>query len=402
MELMFNSLYKNVKDRIPMLPVAGTEGFYRLVRWIQIDDHSPNLPQLLHSGDLVITADCDYLASDTDRFVGYIRRLAELEASGLILHPGIQCTGGLPRIDRKVIDYCDEIQFPLLIIQGDFHISDITREMCSMLFEFDHNYDVINDILCGLLYEPHISSRSAEHLTRFGFPMDSDYIMLAYRDDAGELFRNADDRNYKYLNRFFFTLREKFFYFREAGYGVILIQNSNEREVAAHAGDIVRSLVEIHGNDSIRCGVGTRVQSVANIRQSFQNARAALNYARLKKKDCMTFEELGFYKMLFSSGDQDILKEYTRCLEPLLDYDRQHGSDLVQTLSAYLRFGKSIQRVASELNCHRNTINYRMQKIEKLLYLDVDEYENAFILELAFRVLEYLQQLKLEDLHHED
>lgn len=183
---------------------------------------------------------------------------------------------------------------------------------------------------------------------------------------------------------------------------MILIQNSNEREVAAHAGDIVRSLVEIHGNDSIRCGVGTRVQSVANIRQSFQNARAALNYARLKKKDCMTFEELGFYKMLFSSGDQDILKEYTRCLEPLLDYDRQHGSDLVQTLSAYLRFGKSIQRVASELNCHRNTINYRMQKIEKLLYLDVDEYENAFILELAFRVLEYLQQLKLEDLHHED
>ena len=51
--------------------------------------------------------------------------------------------------------------------------------------------------------------------------------------------------------------------------------------------------------------------------------------------------------------------------------------------------------------CHRNTINYRMGRIEDLLYLDINDYENAFILELAFRVLEYLQQLKLEDLIHE-
>ena len=41
-----------------------------------------------------------------------------------------------------------------------------------------------------------------------------------------------------------------------------------------------------------------------------------------------------------------------------------------------------------------------MKRIEELLYFDTDEYENAFILELAFRVLEYLDQLKLEDLHH--
>ena len=41
-----------------------------------------------------------------------------------------------------------------------------------------------------------------------------------------------------------------------------------------------------------------------------------------------------------------------------------------------------------------------MGRIEELLYLDINDYENAFILELAFRVLEYLQQLKLEDLIH--
>ena len=104
--------------------------------------------------------------------------------------------------------------------------------------------------------------------------------------------------------------------------------------------------------------------------------------------------------MLFSSEDQEILKEYTLCLKPIIDYDRKHNSDLVRTLAVYLKSGKSIQKVAAELACHRNTINYRMKRIEELLYFDIDEYENAFILELAFRVLEYLDQLKLEDLHH--
>ena len=78
MELMFNSLYRSVKDRIPLVPIAGTDGFYRLVRWVQLDDHSPNLHHLLRSGDLVITADCADLAANPKRFLKYVRHLSEL------------------------------------------------------------------------------------------------------------------------------------------------------------------------------------------------------------------------------------------------------------------------------------------------------------------------------------
>lgn len=402
MELMFHSLYRSIKDRIPLVPIAGTDGFYRLVRWIQLDDHSPNLHHLLRSGDLVITADCADLAADPDRFLNYVRHLSELDASGLILYFGVSGTDDCESvsIDEKVIRYCDQFQFPLLSVRGDLHVADITREMCSVLFEFDHNYDMIDEIICGLLYEPHVNVRSAEHLAHFGFPVRADYIILVYRDDDRTFFRASDDRNYKYLNKFFYTLGERFFYFREAGYGIILIQHSDERKVTLYAQDIVRSLVKIHGNETLRCGVGTCVHSVTDIRQSFRNARAALSYAKFKKTDCVSFQDIGFYKMLFSSEDQELLKEYTLCLEPIIDYDKKHNSDLVRTLAVYLKSGKSIQKVAAELACHRNTINYRMKRIEELLYFDIDEYENAFILELAFRVLEYLDQLKLEDLHH--
>ena len=138
---------------------------------------------------------------------------------------------------------------------------------------------------------------------------------------------------------------------------------------------------------TLRCGVGTIVSNLTNIKLSFRNARAAVSYAKFEDSKCISFDEMGFYKMLFSSEDQKILREYTTCLEPILSYDRKHNSELVKTLAVYLKSGRSIQRVASELSCHRNTINYRMGRIEELLYLDINDYENAFILELAFRVL---------------
>ena len=56
MELMLHSLYHNLKDKISLIPLAGTDGFYRMVRWIQFDEYSSNL-HLLRSGDLVITTD---------------------------------------------------------------------------------------------------------------------------------------------------------------------------------------------------------------------------------------------------------------------------------------------------------------------------------------------------------
>lgn len=397
MELMVESLYDRIKDKISLTPLAGSDGFYRMVRWIQQDERASNL-HLLRSGDLVIST--EHTDVSTDELLDYIRSLNDMNASGLILYAHVTDSED-HMIAPEVEELCRELQFPLLCVPESIHIGDITREACSALFDFDHAYDTVNDILSGLLYDPHMSSRNEEYIVRFGFPLDADYVILAFRDDEKVFFQSANDDNYKYLNRFFYTLGEKFFYFREAGYGVILLQDVPYGRAYAYAKKIVKDLSEIHHSRTLRCGVGTIVSNLTNIKLSFRNARAAVSYAKFKDSKCISFDEMGFYKMLFSSEDQKILREYTTCLEPILSYDRKHNSKLVKTLAVYLKSGRSIQRVASELSCHRNTINYRMGRIEELLYLDINDYENAFILELAFRVLEYLQQLKLEDLIHE-
>jgi purine catabolism regulator len=55
-----------------------------------------------------------------------------------------------------------------------------------------------------------------------------------------------------------------------------------------------------------------------------------------------------------------------RVLGPLLAYDSARSSDMVRTLDAYLMCDRSWVKTATKLDVHRQTVVYRMQRIEEL------------------------------------
>jgi len=55
-----------------------------------------------------------------------------------------------------------------------------------------------------------------------------------------------------------------------------------------------------------------------------------------------------------------------RTLGALLDYDREHGSDLVGSLSVFLTSRRSWQRAGRALGVHKQTVFYRMRRVEQL------------------------------------
>jgi hypothetical protein len=60
-------------------------------------------------------------------------------------------------------------------------------------------------------------------------------------------------------------------------------------------------------------------------------------------------------------------------LGPLLDYDVEHRSDLVTTLSVYLDRGGDYGSGARVLGIHRSTLRYRVQRIRELAGLDLGD-----------------------------
>lgn len=54
-------------------------------------------------------------------------------------------------------------------------------------------------------------------------------------------------------------------------------------------------------------------------------------------------------------------------LHVLEDYDERKGTELVATLETYMRNNYNVAQTARDFFTHRNTIDYRLKRIEELI-----------------------------------
>ncbi len=95
--------------------------------------------------------------------------------------------------------------------------------------------------------------------------------------------------------------------------------------------------------------------------------------------------ELGFAGLIVGS-DPDVQEYVTAVLGPVLDYDRERGSDLVGTITAYFAAGSSPRHAAGELHVHVNTVAQRLGRVATLLGEDWQHPERALEIQLALRL----------------
>lgn len=81
-----------------------------------------------------------------------------------------------------------------------------------------------------------------------------------------------------------------------------------------------------------------------------------------------------------------MLAFYEERLGGLRDYDRVHRSHLVRTLDAYFASGGSLSTTARQLQTHRNTVLYRLRRVEELLHANLRDPQVALELQVALRI----------------
>ncbi|MFF5444582.1 helix-turn-helix domain-containing protein [Streptomyces sp. NPDC012888] len=102
--------------------------------------------------------------------------------------------------------------------------------------------------------------------------------------------------------------------------------------------------------------------------------------------------ELGFLGLLL--GDQhDVAGYIADTLGPVIDYDTQRLTNLVQTLEAYFDSGSSPTYAAEALHVHPNTVSRRLERITALLGEDWQEPARALEVQLALRLHRTRDQL---------
>jgi len=77
------------------------------------------------------------------------------------------------------------------------------------------------------------------------------------------------------------------------------------------------------------------------------------------------------------------LEPFRTLIEPLKEQDRARGSDLVRTLRTYFATRTNASEAADRLFLHRNSMLYRLERIQKLTGLDLKDDRVALALQLG-------------------
>jgi purine catabolism regulator len=105
------------------------------------------------------------------------------------------------------------------------------------------------------------------------------------------------------------------------------------------------------------------------------------------------FNSLGVYRLLSELEDNQTIQRFTmQIIGPLVRYDEDHRGSLMQTLSAYFSHHGNISQTAESLFVHRNTLLYRMERIQELTGQDLNNADMRLALHLSLK----LWQLRLD------
>lgn len=136
----------------------------------------------------------------------------------------------------------------------------------------------------------------------------------------------------------------------------------------------------------VRCGIGTAVNDLNKWQISFREAGHSLEMAcRLDEDKPMFYPDLSVYRLLLLIENHPELEEFHEgILGRLLSHDG--GDNFINTLEEYFSNNAKLSQTAKALFIHRNTLTYRIQRIEKITGLNLDNPDHSLAIQLALRI----------------
>lgn len=135
-------------------------------------------------------------------------------------------------------------------------------------------------------------------------------------------------------------------------------------------------------------GVGQASRDIGTWRSSYRDAVQALDLARRLQTDIPLYiGDLGVYQLILALNDRDKLVTFCeRTLGTLLEYDKRQQADLIKTLEAFFACHGNLSQTAEMLIVHRNTLLYRMNRINDIAQIDLNRPEIRLALHLALTI----------------
>lgn len=375
-------MYITVKDALQLERfqhfklVAGRNGLHRRIEKISLLDY-----EILNRIEGQFLQNEFALSSllgakdDPSLILGSVKYLAQSGVSGLAVKNIY-----FDRLPDEVIEYADDCDFPIFIFDNSVFFEDIITDIRDVLRDLEKGTELeyqLNSMLGSNISDEAITALF--HKT-IGFSK-SPFLVVYFKEHTGA----ANSDLFSVLERFRSirsdTIKGLFRFNR----GLLMVYETASCNETLYKADLAYLGINT-GNYHI--GKSDVFDHGGSYKTAVQQALWASRAACAECLGEMCYQEIGVYKLIIPFFESNLYEEFLQqTLQPIIDYDHKHGTELFETARLYIRNGGDIFKTAHNLFQHSNTIRYRINKVRSLLGLDSSEIAFHERLSIAFRIL---------------
>lgn len=361
--------------------IAGKSGISNIIEWFHMVEN-PFEIEHINEKELVFSSG---MSMDTEsNFMDFLEQLVARKGSGLVVAYGnyLKC------ISDQVKKFCNERGFPLMLVAYSVNVSNITKLLSIQLLESEKINRQLFSAMKNAISFPEKTEGYLPTLLQYGFRKNETYAVTIIKLKHLELISSSEIQwIVKSMESQLLSAGDKSFVLTMDDIFVFVFSNYSEEGIKA----IMLKIIMLLRMKEYKFFVGSSVNHLGmqKLSQAYVQAKKVVNLSGRKGwgNIMIQYSELGVYQLLLAIDNKETIKAYYNdMLGKLEENDQNNGTDYLDFLNAYLNSNCNINDTADALFIHRNTVVYKIKKINELLDCDLSDIEVRVQLYLAAMV----------------
>lgn len=354
--------------------LAGKKGVGKAIRWMYICQENYISPWV-QGGELLFLTGIG-IQRDEQSLVNLVEQCHAKNLAGIVI---LINTGLIADVPQAMIAIANKLDIPLITMPWEIPLVVISREVANLIMlnqiEQKSSDMILKDVLSGSIIDPNIIQLNLQ-IAGYKFGKYNRIVVVEIKSGI-EL---SDYRFITFLKNIISSKLNTPIYCVEDN-RIIAFVGTNSIDSDKQIETSCKSLLDEISNQidsaQLMIGIGNNIDSMSDITKSYNQAVNAIIAKEItdQDKNIVLYNSIGILQLFFEAENIHFLKSYYKTvLNKLINYDKKNNTELVKTLDVFLQENCNIIKTAEKLFIHRNTLNYRINRIREIIQRN---FENA-------------------------
>lgn len=372
MSVVLKYLYDEIKKHKVKL-LAGEKGLKNKVRWTQLAE-GEEIVNFLQGEELIFTTGLG--VRSREGLLNLVKKTHEMSASGIIIYTGKY----IDNISEEIINYCNENDYPIFAVPWGTDMRDTMRYLSARIIESEKTYMEISNAIKDAIFLPNHKELFIPVFEKIGYRHDWYYNITIIEVESSNFDANKLNRDttsvLSFMEEELNYIRSNFFAFNIGNQIIIIFNNITYEEIEEIVKKLYIKLMKEFMELEFYIGGDRKFCTLETFHEGYEESKKVLQINKLLsgKKVNLIYSDLDVYKLLLDMDNKENLKKFhNNILGKLEVYDEVNDTDYLNVLISYYKNNCKINETANALFIHRNTLNYKVNKIEEILDINLDD-----------------------------